>query len=148
MSCPTVCLRIPSKHTCFACPSAEHAAACVPCIGSICLQTEWYLTVQMMLVPRLAFDEDPILFSAHNRSATPCTDGGDCPADSMLHAVELPWDDDQQAFSTCIVIPRVLALEVVARSHSAAPWRNLLQLQVCSGPRRWRWIFERYEALT
>ena len=85
-----------------------------------------------MLIPRLSLPEDSTSFSLHNRCATPCTDGGDTSGENSTPAVELPWDDGQQAFSKCIVIPRVLALDVVARMHAAAPWQKLLQLQVCS----------------
>lgn len=87
-----------------------------------------------MLVPRLTLTEDTISFSAQSHCPTPCTDVGESLGDKPTHAIELPWEEGRNAFAACIVIPRVVALDVMARRHDAAPWQPLLQLQVCPGP--------------
>jgi hypothetical protein len=84
----------------------------------------------MMLVARATLPEDATSYPTHGICSSRCMGTEDYPLASKKHGIPLPWDEDRKAFSACIVIPRVVALDVVARKHASAPWKQLLQMQV------------------
>jgi hypothetical protein len=86
--------------------------------------------MQMVLLPRHTLP-DATTSPARSHCATLYMDAEESPGASTKHAIHLPWDEDRKAFCACLVIPRVVALDIVARRHASAPWEQLLQLQVC-----------------
>ena len=82
-----------------------------------------------MLIPRLSLSQEASRL-AKNSSCSTLSSAADCQPAISTQAIELPWEEDKEAFSLCLVVPRVVALDVVARSDATAPWKLLFQMQV------------------
>lgn len=91
--------------------------------------------VQIMLVPRLSLSEEESRL-AHDSNCTSLSSAAECQpvisTEARSQTIELPWEEDKQAFSLCLVVPRVVALGVVARRDAGSPWQLLIQMQVHS----------------
>jgi hypothetical protein len=81
---------------------------------------------QVMLIPqeRNKASQPEMGIKASTRSS------GSLLEEEPVAAVELEWDVQKDAFSACVVVHRVAALEIAARKSASDPWLPLLELQV------------------